>query len=140
LAERNPEDISMADSLTAADPNLIPKIVDTDAFPAKPVEMDGVKGATIREVITAKDGAPNFAMRVFEVEAGGHTPLHHHPYEHEVFILEGAGEIETSEGAKDFKKGDAIFVPANALHQFRNTGEGAMKFICLIPAPQDCTK
>ncbi len=119
---------------------LIPKIIDTNSFPAKPVEMEGVKGATIREVITDRDGAPNFAMRVFEVEAGGHTPLHTHNYEHEVYILGGSGEIETAEGAKTLKEGDAIFVPANALHQFRNTGGETLKFICLIPAIQNCAR
>ncbi len=125
---------------TDATTELIPKIIDTNAFPSKPVEMDGVKGATIREVITGRDGAPNFAMRVFEVESGGHTPLHTHNYEHEVYILTGSGEIETAEGAKTLKPGDAIFVPANALHQFRNTGNQAMKFICLIPSMENCTK
>lgn len=127
-------------NVTAPDATLIPKIVDTIAFPPKPVQMDGVKGATIREVITERDGAPNFAMRIFEVEKDGHTPLHHHNFEHEVYILQGAGEIETSEGAKNFKAGDAIYVPANALHQFRNTGGETLKFICLIPKMENCAR
>lgn len=125
---------------TAADPTLVPKVVDTHAFPAKAVQMEGVKGATIREVITDRDGAPNFAMRVFEVEAGGHTPLHHHNYEHEVYILGGKGEIESSEGPKALKQGDAVYVPANALHQFRNTGSEPLKFICLIPIMNHCAR
>jgi mannose-6-phosphate isomerase-like protein (cupin superfamily) len=29
----------------------------------------------------------------------------------------------------------AVFVPPNQLHQFRNTGSGPMKFLCLIPHP-----
>ena len=128
----------MAESLL--DRTLVPKVIDTKAFPAKPVEMDGVQGATIREVITARDGAPNFAMRIFEVESGGHTPLHHHNYEHEVYVLEGQAEIETSEGAKPIKAGDALYVPANSLHQFRNTGGAALKFICLIPSLENCAK
>lgn len=122
------------------DRTLVPKIVDTKAFPAKPVEMDGVKGATIREVLTARDGAPNFAMRIFDVEPGGHTPLHHHNYEHEVYVLEGQAEIETSEGPRPIRSGDALYVPANSLHQFRNTGATTLKFICLIPSLENCTK
>jgi quercetin dioxygenase-like cupin family protein len=121
-------------------PVPIPTIIDTNAFPAKPVQMDGVKGATIREVITARDGAPNFAMRVFEVEAGGHTPLHSHNYEHEVYILAGRGELHTAEGPKTFKPGDAILVPANAEHQFRTLGDEPMKFICLIPIMENCAR
>ena len=39
-----------------------------------------------------------------------------------------------------FKAGDVIWVPPNEMHQFRNTGSEALKFICLIPAPMDCTR
>lgn len=125
---------------TAADPTLVPKVVDTIAFPAKPVQMEGVKDATIREVITERDGAPNFAMRIFEVAPGGHTPLHHHNFEHEVYVLGGCGELESSEGPKPIRQGDAVYVPANALHQFRNTGGETLKFICLIPAMSHCAR
>ena len=93
------------------DPNLLPKIVDTEQFQAKPVEMEGVKDATIREVITEADGAPNFAMRIFEVEVGGHTPLHTHDYEHEIYILGGQGQMETAEGPQDLAQGNALGVP-----------------------------
>jgi quercetin dioxygenase-like cupin family protein len=124
----------------APDATLIPKIVDTLNFPAKPVAMDGVKDATIREVITERDGAPNFAMRIFEVAPEGHTPLHFHPYEHEIYILGGSGEMQTSEGPKPIKAGDAIYVQADALHQFRNTGSDTLKFICLIPKLHNCAK
>ena len=92
------------------------------------------------EVITARDGAPNFAMRIFDVEADGHTPLHTHDYEHEVFVLKGSGHLETAEGPKPFKQGDALFIPANALHQFRNTGGETLRFICLIPIEQNCAR
>ena len=44
------------------------------------------------------------------------------------------------QGDRAFKAGDVIFVPAGEMHQFQNTGADPLKFICLIPAPQDCTK
>ena len=47
------------------------------------VEMEGASGCKVRSLVGEGDGAPNFAMRQFEVEPGGHTPRHHHPYEHE---------------------------------------------------------
>ncbi len=78
-------------------------------------------------------GAKNFAMRVFEIESGGHTPLHRHPWEHEVFVLEGEGELFNGENAKPFKVGYAVFVPPNELHQFRNSSKVLLKIICLIP-------
>ena len=55
------------------------------------VEMAGAEGVDIRRLVSRDDGAPNFAMRMFELAPGGHTPLHAHPHEHEVFIVEGEG-------------------------------------------------
>ncbi len=57
-----------------------------------PTRYPGVsEGVQIREMITAQDGAPNFAMRVFDVQPGSATPYHAHPWEHEVYIISGTG-------------------------------------------------
>ena len=55
--------------------------------------MPGAQGCSIRWLVGEAEGAPNFAMRQFEVAVGGHTPKHSHPYEHEVFVLEGRGVV-----------------------------------------------
>ena len=55
--------------------------------------MPGATGCQVRWLVGPGDGAPNFAMREFEVAPGGHTPRHSHPYEHEVFVLQGSGVV-----------------------------------------------
>jgi len=97
------------------------------------VSDDGADKVSIRQVITKADGAPNFTMRVFDVQPGGHTPHHQHDWEHEVFILDGTAAIETEEGTKAAPAGSVVFVPSNELHQFRNETDEVMRFICLIP-------
>ncbi|MCD4651924.1 MAG: cupin, partial [Candidatus Cloacimonetes bacterium] len=47
------------------------------------VNVDGADKVKIRWLIAEKDKAANFAMRMFEVEPGGHTPYHQHAWEHE---------------------------------------------------------
>ena len=69
------------------------KIASVKEIPSEKVEMDGAKDCQVKLAVTARDGAPNFAMRVFEVAPGGHTPLHHHPYEHEIYVMEGQGTV-----------------------------------------------
>ena len=78
-------------------------------------------------------GAKNFAMRMFELEPGGYTPLHHHPWEHEVFVLEGEGVVFDGEAEHKFGEWDVIFIPPNETHQFRNTGDRLLRILCLIP-------
>ena len=96
-------------------------------------EEAGISGVKMRRVIAEKEGAPNFVMRVFEVEPGGHTPLHKHDWEHEVFVLSGVGIVVDPSGEHEVKSGDVIFVPGGEEHQFRNEGDKALEFICLIP-------
>jgi quercetin dioxygenase-like cupin family protein len=93
----------------------------------------GASKTKVRWLITKDIGANNFAMRLFEMEPGGSSPLHAHPWEHEVFILEGEGVVFDGEKATPFKADDAVFVPPDERHQFRNTGEKSLRFLCLIP-------
>jgi quercetin dioxygenase-like cupin family protein len=93
----------------------------------------GVKNVKLRWLISKKDGAKKFAMRLFEIKPGGYTPSHRHNWEHEVFILEGNGAIKDKTGERLLKQGDVVFVLPMELHQFVNTGEDILKFLCLIP-------
>jgi len=101
--------------------------------PAEEVE-EGARGVKIRWLISEGDGARRFVMRHFEIAPDGYTPLHGHPWEHEVFILSGRGVVACAEGEKPFKPGDVIFMPALETHQFRNTDTRPVEMLCLIPA------
>jgi len=94
---------------------------------------EGASKLKVRWLINKETGAPTFAMRLFEMQPGGHSPLHNHNWEHEAFILEGDGIVVGKEGEKKFKPGDAIFVPPNEKHQFKNTGKKLVRFLCLVP-------
>lgn len=104
-----------------------------DDVPAKPVDMEGADKVNMRLLLSEEDGAPNFRMRLFEVEEGGCSPYHAHDYEHEVLILGGEGELKANDRKYPLRKGDVVFVVPNQEHQFRNVGDKLFKFICLIP-------
>lgn len=97
------------------------------------VEQEGAAGAKIRWLITKDDGAPNFAMREFELAPGGHTPFHAHDWEHEVFILAGVGAVAGEAGEFALEPGMAVFVPPNEKHTFKNAGAEPLRFLCLVP-------
>ena len=109
------------------------KVVDYRTVTAEPVEVEGAKDVKVRWLIAKKDQAENFAMRLFEVSPGGHTPYHTHDWEHEVFVVEGEGEVQIDGQTYPVKKDTVVFVEPNQKHCFKNTGEGILKFICLIP-------
>ncbi|MGE0756154.1 MAG: cupin domain-containing protein, partial [Pirellulaceae bacterium] len=95
--------------------------------------MPGAQGCQVRWLLGAADGAPTFAMRQFEVAPGGFTPLHRHPYEHEVYVLEGEGVVLEGDREHPLVPGVVVLVKPDEVHQFRNVGPHPLKFLCLIP-------
>ena len=110
------------------------KIAHLHEIPSETVEMDGARECKVQLAVSPRDGAPHFAMRVFEIAPGGHTPLHHHPYEHEIFVMEGAGTVWRDGAEVPLKPGDVLYIPADEKHQFQNHAGKPFKFMCLIPA------
>ncbi len=109
------------------------KVTHFDKIELENVDIEGAKNTKIRWLIAQKDGAPNFAMRMFEVQPGGYTPYHQHDWEHEVFVLEGEGALVTEEKEIPFKAWDVIYIDPNMWHRFKNTGDTIMRFLCVIP-------
>lgn len=93
------------------------------------MEMEG--GARIRWLITHRDGAPNFSMRLISIPEGKNTPFHSHNYEHEIFIIEGKVKATIDDDEKEAKNGDYVFIPPNAYHGM--VAEMDTRLICIVP-------
>ena len=95
---------------------------------------DTAPGTSIRWLIDDDhDDAPVYALRMIEVEPGGHTPRHTHPYEHENFVVEGQGRVMINGHWEALQAGDVVFVPGGMEHTYENTGDTVFKFLCGIP-------
>ena len=114
------------------------KVASFTEVPSQDMRMEGAAGVQMRVLIGEPDGAPNFVMRQFEVQPGGHTPRHHHPYEHQVYILAGAGVVYEGDRQRPIHAGDCVFVPSDEVHQFENTGPEPLRFLCMIPRLDKC--
>ena len=110
------------------------KVVHQSSVPEETVNMKDASGVKIQWLINSSDDAENFFMRRFTVDVGGYTPRHSHPYEHEVYVLEGKGKVFIDGEWHDFEKDFVIFVPPDLEHQFKNTGDTELIFLCSIPA------
>jgi quercetin dioxygenase-like cupin family protein len=107
------------------------------AMTIPPEPVAGVPGVTIRWLWADPDGAPTFALRLFEVEPGASTPYHTHPYEHEVYILSGQARLRGEAQEHSLEPGDTALVLPNEQHQFVNTGPDVLHFLCAIPLPRE---
>jgi len=98
------------------------------------VNMPGATGASRQVPIGKADGAPNFSIRVFTLEPGGHTPHHQHDSEHLNYILEGSGVAMEGDTPRPIQAGDFVLVKPHEKHQYRNTGDSPLVFMCMVPS------
>ncbi|HOK94973.1 MAG TPA: cupin domain-containing protein [Anaerohalosphaeraceae bacterium] len=99
------------------------------------VTMDGAENVKVRVLFGPADQVPTFAMRLFELGPGGHTPFHSHPFEHEVVVLDGDIAAVDESGPHPVQMGQVLLVMPNEKHQFINrSGTHPARFLCLVPA------
>ncbi|MCE5213014.1 MAG: cupin domain-containing protein [Deltaproteobacteria bacterium] len=110
------------------------KLIDYTSVSPTNFNGDTAKGVAGRVAVGKVDGANNFCMRVFEIAPGGHTPKHSHPWEHEMFIHSGAGEVFGNGRWNPIQAGSVVFMPPDEEHQVRNTGSEKLIFACVIPS------
>jgi len=88
----------------------------------------------IRWLITEKEGAPNFAMRLIELQPGAVFAPHQHPYEHEIYVLEGEGIAMSPAGdVGALTPGKFMYIAPDEMHGYRTVGDKPLRFICVIP-------
>jgi quercetin dioxygenase-like cupin family protein len=99
--------------------------------PAEPIE--DLPGVTVRWLWAEKDEAPHFALRLFEVQPGASTFYHTHPHEHEVYVLSGKALLRGKDREQELGPDDTALVLGNEEHQFANTGQSVLRFLCAVP-------
>ena len=88
-------------------------------------------------LLDESDGAPNFAMRRFELAAGAEVPRHTNAVEHEQYVLAGEYVVGIGETEHVVEPGDALLIPAGVEHWYRNEGDEPGAFICAVPNGDD---
>lgn len=92
-------------------------------------------GVQKRVVCGEAEGARNFIMRVFEIAPGHNSPIHQHPWEHEVFIVAGRGAArDLQDVEREIGEGSVLFIPGGEKHCMINRGDTPLRFVCMIPA------
>ncbi len=108
------------------------KIESIEAMPQK-----AGKGVAMKMLLSPEE-SPNFAMRNFTIEAGGHMPLHTNIIEHEQFVLGGRAKVTIGDAVFEANAGDILLIPANVAHAYETLGNETYSFLCLVPKAEDC--
>jgi len=99
-----------------------------------PVTLENTKDTNVRWLIDEKDGARYYAMRRFEIKPRGSIPLHEHPEDHEIYILNGNASFYNDTGQEEIvHEGDVLYIPPNEKHGIKNLGQNDLIFVCIVP-------
>ena len=97
-------------------------------------DTSNYNGVSKQIVLGPKDESSEIILRYFCVEPGGNTPYHNHPFPHLLKVEEGEGiAIDKDGNEHSLVKGQFIYVKDNEIHGFKNTGNKAFEFICIVP-------
>lgn len=110
--------------MQSAGKGFVKKSVSVEELP-----MEG--GARIRWLITHRDGAQTFSMRLVEVKEGDNTPYHTHDYEHEIYVVDGKAEATMGDKKQTISADDVIYIPPNVYHGMKALED--LKIVCVVP-------
>jgi quercetin dioxygenase-like cupin family protein len=83
-----------------------------------------------------QEGAPNFVMRRFVMDAGGGIPAHVNDVEHEQYVLRGRARIRIGAAVHEVGPDDTLYIPAGETHSYEVT-EAPFEFLCVVPNAPD---
>lgn len=105
-----------------------------DSVAARDV-VDGT-ATRMRVLIGPDDGAPNFVLRRFTMEAGGGIPLHRNDVEHEQYVVRGRARMTIGDEVREVGPHDALYIPAGTPHAYEVL-EAPFEFLCVVPNAPD---
>ena len=91
-----------------------------------------------RLAIVTDPGGPEGRVNAFclifeEVAPGDAIPLHRHPVDEVVVVLEGSAEVTLGATRHRPAPGSTVFIPARVAHGHRNVGEDILKIHAIFP-------
>jgi mannose-6-phosphate isomerase-like protein (cupin superfamily) len=92
---------------------------------------DPVRGEVSFRVLFSADRTPTSALYtgLTELAPGGWLGLHRHTQAEVYHLVEGSGVVVLDGVEHPVTAGSAVFVPGDAEHGIRNTGEGPLRFV-----------
>ena len=92
---------------------------------------DPVRGDVSFRVLFSADRTPTSSLYtgLGELAPGGWLGLHRHTQAEVYHLVEGSGVVVLDGDEHPVAAGSAVFIPGNAEHGIRNTGDGPLRFV-----------
>jgi len=99
--------------------------------------VDAAEGLSKAVLVGEDHGAENLAIRRFTLAPGAEVPKHTNEIEHEQYVLAGEYVVGIDGEEHTVQGGDALHIPAGAVHWYRNERDLEGAFLCAVPTGDD---
>jgi quercetin dioxygenase-like cupin family protein len=90
----------------------------------------------LRKKVLVGDAEGANVLRRFVLEPNAHVPRHTNSVEHVQYVLQGGYTVEVEGDERVVSEGDAMRVPAGAVHSYEGGDERGV-FLCVVPNEDD---
>jgi quercetin dioxygenase-like cupin family protein len=92
------------------------------------------EGVVTRMLVSAENGAAQLCVFEQWIAPGNGAPIHSHPVEEVLTVLEGEAEFWIADRHVAAKAGQSLIVPAGQKHGFRNSGTTTLHIHAILAA------
>ena len=78
-------------------------------------------------------GSSGLSLGFAEIAPGGNLTLHYHSPAEIYVVTSGKGMLNKSGELEEIKKGDVVYIAANAKHALKNIGNETLEFYWIFP-------
>ena len=90
-------------------------------------------GVSVRWLVNEMSEAPNFALRLYEMEPGSATAICIRYWEHQLFVLSGKGVVIGQNGEVPLGAGDVVYIPPADHHRIADRSTVVLRFLMELP-------
>jgi quercetin dioxygenase-like cupin family protein len=83
---------------------------------------------------TSENHVDDITLILEEIAPGDRIPLHTHPINEVIVILEGAPEVTLGDETRELGPGGVVFIPAGTPHRTRNGTTATVRLHAMFPA------
>ena len=104
------------------------KVVSLKELPVRMESGDGAAGLHYRGPVDGQSLRVNYV----EIEPGGVSRAHEHPWEQANYVVAGRGLLVCEEGEREVSPGDLVLIGGGEPHLFRNSGDSTLVLVGIL--------
>jgi mannose-6-phosphate isomerase-like protein (cupin superfamily) len=104
------------------------------------VRAESLPWSNIANEFVADDHGASITFLVVDASVGRGVPLHKHPYDEVIVVLEGEATLDDGVETRVVLAGDIVVIPAGQPHGFTHTGDAPLRQIDIHASPRFVTQ